>query len=338
MKICMNKKAKTGGLGAARQKNVIRFFALCSIATLFGALFGVTLAACAKKTAGDADAANIVHFSALNGPTAIPAVFLIDKTFLIENKVGDFTVEISASPDLLIPRLLNGEINMGILPVNTAAKMFNTDKNSIVLAATVGEGMLYVMTSDKTVKTLDDLRGKHIYAAGKGATPEYIMRSIAPHIELDFSLPQNEIAPSLLAGKIDYALLPEPFCTTIEIKNPAFFRALDIQAFTQRYPMSALVVNAAFAKAHPESVRNFLALYQSVIAQTNDDPKKTGELAERYAIGFSAEVTEKAIPYAAFRYTDGKEMQTLCETLFGIFLQQSPESIANTMPENAFYF
>ena len=61
----------------------------------------------------------------LNGPTCVPAAYLI------ENKT-DFTFEQFADPQALLPKMIKKEIDVGFMPVNVAAKVYNAGNKAII--------------------------------------------------------------------------------------------------------------------------------------------------------------------------------------------------------------
>ena len=126
--------------------------------------------------------------------------------------------QVVAGADVLLPKLLKGEVDVGILPPNVAAKVFSKNNGALLVGAVVGEGMLSLITKDGQVNSLADLKGKTVNVAGQGATPEYLFRYLlqangiavaadglepdADSVALDFSIPAAEIAAALLSGRI----------------------------------------------------------------------------------------------------------------------------------------
>ena len=115
-------------------------------------------------------------------------------------------------------------MDVAVLPVNMAAKLRSAGV-PIVLAAIVGDGMvLSFLTSDPAVRSLADLRGKETPCRGdRVQRPDYLIqkllsragaRTLQRTCALSYSLPYPEMGPPALAGgKIQYAILPEPFAT-----------------------------------------------------------------------------------------------------------------------------
>ena len=219
------------------------------------------------------------------------------------------------------------------------------------MGAVVGEGMLTIVSTDDTVTDLASLKGKKLTVAGQGATPEYMIRYLAAKegisleggkdgIELDFSIPNAEIAAAIASGKIKNALVPEPFATVACTNAKNCRRAVNIQELwgKDNYPMTVVVINAKFASEYPETVQKFLDAYKDSIYWTNKYPTAAGALVEKYTLGLKAMIAAKAIPNANFAFTYAKDAKSKIESLLSIFLEYSPEAIGGKLPDSAFYF
>lgn len=296
-----------------------------------------------------------VKAAALNGPSGIGMVYLFEGEQTLNGV--PLQTEITATPDVLLPKLLKGEVDIGILPPNAAAKVYTKNNGAIIMGAIVGNGMLQLITEDTSVNAITDLKGKTVYVAAQGSTPDYMIRYLADKagvevntsspnaLTLDFSIPAAELAAALISGKIAYAFVPEPFATVAQINKPSVRRAFDVQklyAFysgnTQAYPMTVVVVRKAFAEAYPEFVSLFLEQYKKSIDKVNADPANAGVLVEKYSLGLKAPIVAKAVPSASFVYTDGKESREQVEALLSIFLKFAPDSIGGALPDAGFYF
>ena len=79
------------------------------------------------------------------------------------------------------------------------------------------QGSFYLISADGE-KTLDQLKGQEIYNIGKGLTPDIVTRTVLkdkgydPDKDFNFSYVNGvtELAPTILAGKTKYAVIPEP--------------------------------------------------------------------------------------------------------------------------------
>lgn len=277
----------------------------------------------------------------LKGPSGIPMAHMMD-TYEAE-------YETFAQANLLLPKLMKGEVDIGFLPPNAAAKVYNSSKGKVVIAAVCGNGMLNLITRDLSIEKFSDLSGETVYVAGQGATPEYLTRfllafyGLSDDVTLDFSIPNADIAPALISGKIKYAIVPEPFSTVATTKDSSIVRAINLQDEWAKvtgqnyYPMSVVAVNAEYARANSKSVQKFLNAYQKSVSWTVNNPEKAGMLVEKYELGLNASVAAKAIPNCAFTYKTAKKSRTDIESLLEIFMKFDKASVGDSLPDDKFY-
>lgn len=263
--------------------------------------------------------------------------------------------ETAGSVDVLLPKLLNGDVDIGILPPNVAAKIYNIGKGSVVAGAVVGNGMLALVTRDQSIRTLADLAGKTVCVAGQGSTPEYVTRTLLKKyglsdesVTLDFSIPPTEIPAALVSDKINYAILPEPFATVALMNEKSgdkpLRRAILLKdawaqsGFGADFPMTLCVVRAPFARKYPAAVRKFLDAYRDSIAWTVANPEAAGPLVERAGLGLKAPIAARAIPSCNFAFIPASEGRASIERLLSVFRDYAPEAIGGKLPDDGFYF
>lgn len=286
--------------------------------------------------------------SILKGPSGISAAWLASRPPAIPGATLSFVIAPSA--DLVTAKLVSGEIDVAVLPVNLAAKLYNAGLK-LRAAAVVGGGMVRFLTSSEAITGIPDLRGAEIAVAGQKATPDYLFRHILKSEGLVadrdyrpvYSLAYPEIAAGLAAGRIRHAVLPEPFATQALAIAPSLLQPLDLgRLWTEKtglkgYPMSILVVSTPFAERHPAVLRTYLSAYRDSVMRTVAEPAASGALAESLDLGMKAEVAAKAIPRSAYLFVSAAEMRTEIEGLLGVFLAFDPVSIGGKLPDAAFY-
>ena len=285
----------------------------------------------------------------LKGPSGIPSAYLM------ENFSDNVEYEVFSGANFLLPKLIKGEVEIGFLPPNVAAKVYNVNKGAVLMAAVCGNGMVSLVTKDSSIKRLKDLKGKEIFVAGQGATPDFMFRYILKQnkikfdgtknsVRLSYSVPNAEIAPSLILGKIQYAVVPEPFATVACEKDKNIFRAVDFQkeffalSEIENFPMTLIAVNANFAKSNPEKVKKFLEEYKKASEWTLKNPKEAGPLVEKFQLGLNARIVEKAIPKCAFVFETGNNARNEIEKLLSVFMEFEPASVGGKLPDGGFYF
>lgn len=316
------------------------------------------------SSSGDPSAGNrTINVAALNGPSGIPMAYLFENKPQVSG--ADFQFQVVAGADVLLPKLLKGEIDVGILPPNVAAKVFTKNNGALVVAAVMGQGMLNLITKDDSIVSLSDLKGKTVNVAGQGATPEYMFRYLlksngitiaedgaapdANSVALDFTVPAAEIAAALLSGKIHYAVVPEPFSTVATTKDASVHRAINLQKEYaalneaagkewENYPMTVLVARKSLAETSPEILHGLLESVKNAVDWTVSHPSEAGTLVRSHTLGLQAPIASKVIPNGAYVFIPAKEARPQLEELFSIFLDFAPEAIGGALPSDDFYF
>ena len=298
---------------------------------------------------GKEESAKTLIIYTLKGPSGVGMVRLLEE--LPQIKVFDVRVEVLANADLMAARFISGEAKVGILPANMAAKIASSGRG-VQAAATIGMGMLSLLSSDPDARSIKDLRGKRVEVAGQGATPDHLFRRILRGYDLEpgtdvtfgYSLTYPEIAQSLVAGRVSIALLPEPFTTMALLNKPDLKQIADIQAEwvaacgTGNYPMTLLVVDGEFALVNTDAIGKISDAIKSSIEWVIAHPVEAGALAEKHGLGIKADVVAAAVPKSNYKFIPAVEARSSIEELFKIFLENDPASIGGSLPDNEFYW
>ena len=291
-----------------------------------------------------------VNIGSLNGPTSIGMIKLHEeKPSLGKNVTSNY--EIVPSPDIMISKLLSGEIDIAALPTNVAVKLYNKGLD-YKLVAIIGYGVLYILKQNVELVTWEDLKNKKINVISKGSTPDVILRYLmeknnlkpGTNVDLDYSIEQVELSQLMIAGKTSIAILPEPFVTMILEKNDMVSIAFDIEkewkkvANNQSLPMSCLVVNSKFLEDNHDTVDNFLNQYKQSIDWVNNNPGQASLLVEKLKIGMDARTAKEAIPRCNIKFTDSDTAKENIQNYIKILLEFSPEDVGGKIPDENFYY
>ena len=122
-----------------------------------------------------------MRIAALKGPTAMGMVQMMDA----EDSAREFTI--ASAVDEIPPMIVKGSVDVAAVPANLASVLYNNTEGAVEVLAINTLGVLYIVENGDSINSVEDLRGKTIYASGKGATPEYA---------LDYILTGNGIDPS----------------------------------------------------------------------------------------------------------------------------------------------
>lgn len=289
-----------------------------------------------------------IRVGLLNGPSCIPSAYMMENIYAIDGN----EIEYNKYPDAMsvVPKLLKNEVDVTFLPPNVAAKLYNSSGKAVICVAITGDGNLSVITKNNSIFTLKDLKGKKVYVAGQGATPEYMMKyllekqSLSESVELDFSIPTAQLAGQLISGKIEYALVPEPFATVAMAKDKAVIRAVElekefaaVEGTNKIYPMTVMVVRRKFFEENSELVSKYIAAYKESVEWTILAPGMAGKYCEKYDLGLAANIVTASIPHANYVFLSSAEGKNEIENILKMFFTYDESSIGGKMPDEDFY-
>jgi len=309
------------------------------------ALLMLTLSASAE------DAMRVV---ALKGPTAMGMVQVMDRADNGDLK-GQYSFSIAAAIDEVTPQIAQGTVDVAAVPANLASVLYNKTEGKIQVLAVNTLGVIYIVENGDTVHSVEDLRGKTIYASGKGATPEYALNYILSSngidpekdVTIEWKSEHAECLQTLIAGGEGIAMLPQPFVTTAQTKLESLRVALDLTEEWEKLQAGAenpsamitgvVVVQKAYAEAHPEQIAAFLEAYHASVDFVNSDVEGGAKLVGAYEIVPEA-VALKALPACNIVCIDGAEMQDKLSGYLGELFAQNPASVGGKLPEADFYY
>lgn len=291
-----------------------------------------------------------ITVAALKGPTGIGMVQLFETPpDLGPNVTAEYMI--INTPDVMVAKLMKGEVDIAALPLNLAAKLY-TKGIPYQLGALTGNGMLYLLTTSDEINTIADLKDKKIYNIGKGSTPElmanYILskNGLEPQKDtiLDYSFSHPDLAQALIGGIVDTAILPEPLTTMVLMKNPAARIAVDFQEEWKRqtgtsavYPMSCVVIKKELVEQYGPAMEKYLQAYKESINWVIQNSDDVGMAVEKHNFGIKAGVIKKAVNRINYEFIIGGNAQKRVEDFLTLFLEAAPEAIGGALPDEGFY-
>ena len=296
-----------------------------------------------------------VNVTALKGPTAMGMVSLMDDVDNGKVDSENYKFTIAASIDEVTPAISQGETDIAAVPANVASVLYNKLEGGVQVLAVNTLGVLYIVENGDTVQSAADLKGKTIYASGKGATPEYALNYIlqqngldpAADVTIEWKSEHSECVAALAQGPSGIAMLPQPFVTTAQMKNPDLRVALDLTEEWDKVQEDAqepgalltgvVVVRTEFAKENPEAVSDFLERYKASVDFVNENVDEAAQLVGQYDI-VTAEVAQTAIPECNIVCITGDEMQEKLSGYLSALNDQNPEAVGGKLPDDDFYY
>ena len=297
-----------------------------------GAL-SLALAGCSGGAAGAGSAGSApsgaaaesveVHVASLKGPTSIGLVQFMDQAASGETD-NEFDFAISAAADEIVPKVIQGDVDIALVPANVASVLYNKTEGAVQVIDINTLGVLSVVTGDAGVISFGDLAGRTVYMTGKGTTPEYVMNylleraGLTGQVALEFKSEPTEVLSALLADPSAVGVLPEPFKTAAIAKSEGKLSAPvsltdvwdELVGDTgSRLLTGVTVVRRAFAEEHPEAVAEFLSCHAASVKAVNAAPADWAQAVVDAGIVDNAKIAEKAIPGCMLVCQTGKDMK-----------------------------
>lgn len=331
---------------------------------LAGGAGALALAGCGAQKAADAgdegkkDAAAepvAVRAAALKGPTAMGLVKFMSEVDAGNLKDEDYSFQIVASADEVAPLISKSEVDIAAVPANLASVLYNKTSGAVRVIAVNTLGVLYICELGDTVNTVADLRGKTIFSAGKGATPEYALEYVlrangldpTVDVTIEWKSEHAECVAALAQDATAIAMLPQPFVTTAQAKNDQIRVALDLnqewaaaceaEGRDGKLITGVAVVRSEFADAHPEAVDAFLDHYRESVEFVNANTDEAAALVGGYDIVPEA-VAKKALPACNITFIDGADMKAQLSGYLEVLADQNADAVGGKLPGDDFYY
>ncbi len=181
----------------------------------------------------------------------------------------DYAYEVTAYDDLqkIADLLKNGGVDMAALPVEHAARIFNETKGGVKIIAVNSFGLLHLLSSDGNIKSLADLKGKTVYATGKGTANEHIINFIFEkngiNPEFEYVATDAELAALAIEGKAEICIISEPQATKVLFENTEMKRVADFddewnKVSDTRLAQSVVVARTEYIEQNPGYIEQFL--------------------------------------------------------------------------------
>ena len=169
-----------------------------------------------------------LKIAALKGPTGMGISYLMDE------KADKYSVELADAPDTVVGKFVSGEIDVAAVPINLAATLYNKTEGNVVVICVDTLGVLYVVENGDTVNSLADLAGKTLQATGQGSTPQFVLdyllslNSLTDQVTVEYVGEHTALAALLASGESTLGMLPEPYVSSVTLKNANARIAIDL--------------------------------------------------------------------------------------------------------------
>ena len=292
-----------------------------------------------------------MQIAGMRGPTTMGMVKLMEDSANGET-LHDYQVTMYGTADEIVPKLIQGEIDIAAVPANLASVLYNQTEGAVQVLAINTLGVLYMVETGDSITTVEDLRGKTIYTTGKGTTPEYVLTyilqenglTVGEDVTIEYFAEATEVAARLAEADNAIAMLPQPYATAVQAQNQNIRIALNMTEEWEKVAEGSslvtgvVVARTAFIEEHPQAVQDFLAEYESSVNYVNTNTEDAAALIVKYEIVAAEPIAVKALPLCNITYIDGADMQTKLGGYLEVLYNQNPQAVGGTLPDEAFYY
>jgi NitT/TauT family transport system substrate-binding protein len=292
-----------------------------------------------------------IKIAALKGPTAIGMVKVMDDAEA-GTTANNYNFTIAGAADEISTGLIKGEFDIAAIPCNLASVLYNKTEGKIKMAGINTLGVLYIVETGDSIKSVEDLKGKTIYSTGLGTTPQYTLNyllssyGIDPEkdVTIEYKTEATEVAVMLGEATDAIAMLPQPYVTTVMMSNDKVHTALNVAEEWDKVSTDGssvvtgvVVVRSEFLEQNKEAFDAFMAEYTDSAAFVNENLDEASAMVEKFDI-FKAAPMKKAIPYCNITLIQGEEMKEKVSGYLTALFNQNPQSVGGKLPLEDFYY
>ncbi len=262
---------------------------------------------------------------ALRGPSAVAFAYWMEEQPQAGGK--KIVVRIADSPDQVAAALVKEEADIAVLPMINAANLYNKGVPYRLAGCPVW-GNLYLIGKENA-------RRMHVF--GRGTTPDiltryYLERHALPY-ELNYTLgTAPEVTRGILGGKVEAAVLAEPFVSMVLERDTAFHLLADLNNPTATSPgfaETAILIRNSLS----DQRETFDRLLEETCRFANEQPDSVIRIMEKKEVFPSGMLTAGAIERSRILYLPAGESEEEIRSFLEIIYRYEPRAIGGKMPE-----
>ena len=302
----------------------------------------------AKEDSGAA----AVRVGSLKGPTSMGLAYLME-TAQNGETANTYEFTMAGKADELVGNIANGSLDIALVPANVASVLYNKTQGQVKVIDINTLGVLYVVASDDSISTMEDLKGKTVYMTGKGTTPEFAMNYLlaenglgSGEVTMEFKSEAAEVASILKEDPSAIGVLPQPFASAACMQNPELKTVMDLteqwdllnKEGNSRMVTGVTIVRTGFLEEHEDAVEQFLKEHAESAEYTSAEPEQAAQLVADIGIVEKAAMAQKAMPLCNIVCITGEEMKQALSGYLEVLSGQDAKSIGGTLPGDDFYY
>ncbi len=307
-----------------------------------------------EESASASDEACDVNVGLIMGPPSMGLGY-----FMNEAESGNtynnysFTVE-GIDYSTLAAKLNQGTYDIITCPSNVSSILYNNkDLNDSVEVISINNlGLLHILTTDTSINSMEDLKGRTVYSIGEGGPPEYTFEylldkyNLTGQVNFSFRSTPFEVLNLLQDEPNAIALLPQPFVEVAKLLVNDLRTPIDVTKAWDELNVSSgaqsvttvTVVRKKFLEEHRQAVDEYLKYAKLSTDYTLNNVEQAARWTEKYETFLNPDIAVDAIPQCSICTITGSQMKTILSGFLQIMYDLNPDAVGGRMPDDDFYY
>lgn len=275
---------------------------------------------------------------------------------LLENSTNGIAYEnynptVYSSDNEIISALEDGKVVAAVLPLNTAARLYNRGERKYKLAM-LSSFFNYCIAQNGNILSKENditsLIGKDIAIAEDDVIGKIVIEKIIKDYNIENCniktvATREDLVNGLKDNSIKLALIQEPYLSEATVANQAVTMGIDL--YDSWYDKNdadivtgALVVADNFINQNKKAFVYFLKDYDASVIITRKNIDESSQLAEKYKLSSSAAVAKSAIPGCSISTAKDNKMIESATKYFNLIGSLNPSALGGKIPARDFYY
>ncbi len=259
------------------------------------------------------------------------------------------------TPDQLRAGMLDGSIDITFVPSYVGANFYNKGVQFKLMNIITG-GILYVISTNPSIKSIEDLQGETVLVPFQNDMPDLVLQSMLQKLDLEIGsdvkikyAPTPTVAVKMaVSGQAETLLIPEVAATKIQLvakqkQGITFHRSINLTeeygrlfSTTNFIPQAGVAVRETFANQNPQLISALQKAMEQSAKVLMKDNKRVVQMTETVWKG-QGQVFVKSLPYWNINVQPAAEVQTDIEEFYQIMHKLNPAIIGGKLPPDEFY-
>lgn len=288
-----------------------------------------------------------IRMGLYNGSASLSAAHLLENN---ETNIAyeKYSYTLYNTVDEVKSALKNGDVDVATMPLNEAAKLYNTTDGKFKVAMLNSMFNYCIAENGSSITDITSLSGKTIKIAADDEIGNVVINKLISdynisgcNIESVDSV--SDIVKGLSDGSITIALTQEPYISEASANNANVIMALDLydswfEKNDADIVTGCLVASSDFIKSNAKAFAYFMKDYDASVTVTRKNIDESSQLAAKYQISASAQIAKSAIPGCSISGKTGNDMIDCANMYLNFINSTDTNAIGGIVPDVNFYY